>query len=163
MSFVLLAGRPGSGKSQFCSWLAEHRGFTHIETDDIEVWGEWAPHLLVDNAIQAQATLEAAGSVAENVVIEWGFMPQYLPHVRLLSYVGFSSWFFDADEPTARQLWRARRPDEPWESYDAQTERLRVAWLALTRFYRGRLIRTVDAGPTYMPAEEIAEVLLGQQ
>lgn len=160
MSCILLAGRPGSGKTEFCHWLEVNRGIKHLETDDHAVWAAWAPRLLVNDAIQPQATHEFAVRTFSGVVVEWGFMPQYLPQVRLLARAGFDAWFFDADEPTARQLWRARRPAEPWEPYEAQNERLQQSWRVLTHFYRERMIRTVEAGPVFKSFDEIAAILL---
>jgi shikimate kinase len=39
---LLIAGLPGSGKSQFCRWLAQEHDFAHIETDVDPVLNELA-------------------------------------------------------------------------------------------------------------------------
>ena len=156
-TLLLISGHPGAGKTHFCEWLTAERGYAHVESDVAQTLG----NLAVENAVEAQAVRDAAMSQGGNVVIEWGFLPNLLPSVRLLRYVGFDAWWFDADEPTARRLWQQRRPRAELRSYLDQVERIRSAWPALAKCYRERIIRTVDSGPQFLGCDRIAERIFG--
>jgi hypothetical protein len=159
VTLLLISGRPGAGKTEFCRWLHDTYDFIDVETDTRP---QFIAHLVVQNAIEAQAAKEYMLDLGSDVVVEWGFIPEsHLASVRFLRYVGFDAWWFDADEATARHLWlRAHGRNPPMESYLAQTERINQAWPTLSRFYRDHIVRTVESGPTYTEFDVIAARIL---
>ena len=103
VTLLLISGRPGAGKTEFCRWLQDTYNFIHVDTD---ARPQILYSLVVQTAIEAQATKEYMLGLGSDVVVEWGFIPDFLGSVRLLKLVGFDAWWFDADEATARELWR---------------------------------------------------------
>jgi hypothetical protein len=45
-------------------------------------------------------------------------------------------------------------------AYLVQVEAIKAAWPQLERFYGDHIIRTVTAGPTYMPFDDVLSVML---
>jgi RNase adaptor protein for sRNA GlmZ degradation len=158
VTLLLISGRPGAGKTEFCRWLRDTYNFIHVDTDTRP---QILYSLVVQTAIEAQATKEYMLGLGSDVVVDWGFIPDFLGSVRLLKLVGFDAWWFDADEATARELWRrARGGSPPMQPYLAQTERIRQAWPKLSKFYRDHIVQTVEPGPTYAAFDAIAARIL---
>jgi hypothetical protein len=161
VALLLISGRPGAGKTAFCRWLHSRRNYVHVETD---LPNTLSGRLAVQNALEAQATKEYALNLGDDVVVEWGFPPRYLLSVRLLKYVGFDAWWFDADEATARELWRkARGGSPPMQPYLLQTQQIQEAWPRLNKFYGDHILRTVEPGPSYIGFDAIAARLITGQ
>jgi len=76
--------------------------------------------------------------------------------------VGFDAWWLDGDEAAARQGYIDRRGHSPevMAAYLVQVEAIKAAWPQLERFYGDHIIRTVTAGPTYMPFDDVLSVML---
>lgn len=161
MALILLSGVPGSGKTEFCRWLASERGYVYIETD--AQWSTWGPLLCVQNMREATNARNQARALSPDVIIEWGFRVDLLDCVRRLRVVGFDTWWFDGDESAARQGYVMRRGKTPdvMNAYGIQVQAIQAARVKLERFYEGRIVRTVTAGPTYVPAEQIALEMFG--
>ena len=112
MTLLLLSGRPGAGKTEVGNWLAEHRGFTHIETD-VE-WKTWGLLLCGSQSPEGAADMVAkARALGPKVIIEWGFKVDLLGCVRQLRDAGFDAWWLDGDEEAARQGYVKRQGDSP--------------------------------------------------
>ena len=156
MALVLLSGRPGAGKTDFCCWLAAQHDFAHVETDS--QWSAWAPLLGVQSIQAATETCNRARDLGPNVVVEWGFKVAYLGCVRLLRDAGFDAWWLDGEEEAARQGYIARHggSSAAMDAYRLQVEEIQEAWPELKRFYGDHIIRTVTSGPTYTPFADIA-------
>lgn len=159
MALVLLSGRPGAGKTAFASWLAVRRGFVYVETD--AEWSSWGPRVCVQSLEAAVVTHNLAQTLGPNVVIEWGFKVALLGCVHLLRAAGFDAWWLDGDEAATRQGYISRRGSSPnvMAAYKAQVGEIGAAWPKLERFYGDHVIRTVTAGPTYKPFDEIASIM----
>lgn len=163
MTLFLLSGRPGAGKTKVGKWLAEHHGFRHIETDT-------KPGMETLNALLGG--VQTPQSLGENVVLEWGFAPDYLGYVRQLrDDAGFDAWWFDGDEQAVRHGYMMSRQHlSPVQlrqaeiDYQAQANAIEEAWQELECFYGDdHVIRTVTSGPngpTYRPLAEIVSIML---
>jgi hypothetical protein len=160
VALILLSGRPGSGKTSYGSWLAEQRGFVHIDTDFR--WTEWGPLICVENLDQAVMTRNRTRALGPDVIIEWGFRPALLRCVRLLRSAGFDSWWLDGDEAGSRHGFMTREGDseEVVAAYTAQVDAIEAARTKLEKFYGDHIINAVSAGPTYMPFEQVASIML---
>ena len=55
MTLLLISGRPGAGKTEFCRWLRDTYNFIHVDTDTRP---QILYSLVVQTAIEAQATKE---------------------------------------------------------------------------------------------------------
>jgi hypothetical protein len=159
MALILLSGRPGAGKTAFAHWLVAQHGFIHVETD-LE-WRTWGPLLCVQSLEDAVATCNRARALGPNVVIEWGFKVALLGCVRQLRAAGFDAWWLGGEEAAAYQGYISRRGTSPrvLDAYRRQVNEIQAAWPELECFYGDHIIRTVTAGPTYLPFAEIASIM----
>src|SRR3954468_583583 len=96
----LISGIPASGKSTFCRWLEEKKGFLHLDVEKpggLERYGmatAWAT--LFDARASATPFIEALEKFHRPVVIDWGFPPEHLPAVKKLFDGGVMLWWFAA-------------------------------------------------------------------
>jgi hypothetical protein len=94
-----------------------------------------------------------------HVVVEWGFRPEYLPHVLALKNQGAGLvWFFTACEETARWAYCAKWEGDPirvrlWED---QMERIKMANLPTSDF---QIVETFRDG-RFRPYGELDEEIL---
>src|SRR6266705_1286770 len=109
----LISGIPASGKSTFCRWLEEKKGFLHL---DVEKPGVLDHHgltttwnALFDASLSAAPFIQALDKFQRPVVIDWGFPPEYLDKVRKLFDGGVMLWWFAADWAVARRKFQLRR------------------------------------------------------
>ncbi|SRR6266545_369041 len=92
---LFLAGVPAVGKSWLGTWLAEQRGYVHIDAernggfdfDRAGVHDEW--NELIETG-RAKSFLTAVRRLAKPVVINWGFPTRYLYIVSALQCRGSS-------------------------------------------------------------------------
>ena len=88
----LISGIPASGKSTFCRWLEEKKGFLHLDVEKpgvLDRYGlatAWAS--LFDASTSAAPFLQALDRFNRPIAIDWGFPPEHVNAVRKL---------FDAD------------------------------------------------------------------
>ncbi|HTX95066.1 MAG TPA: hypothetical protein VME67_09565 [Mycobacterium sp.] len=163
MTLILLSGRPGSGKTEVGKWLAENRGFIHIETD---TYAGLATLNGLLGGFQcpggAAVVHDRARALGEKVVIEWGFRPKTEFHfVRQLRLAGFDPWWLDRNEKAARQGYMEAKGDSaPMHLYWEQVNAIEAAWPKLEKFYGDHIIRTVSPGATALTVEQIASRML---
>jgi hypothetical protein len=162
MPLILLSGRPGAGKTKYGQWLASEKSFVHVQTD---IEPAWITDVLVvetlDQAIGARNRVRT--TLGPNVVMEWGFLLQFFSSVKLLRAAGFDPWWFDGDEPGARQGWIAARGSQaPLHLYEQQVKAIEAARSGLEKFYGDHIIRTVSSGPTYVSLGEIAAAMFSE-
>ena len=85
----LISGIPASGKSTFCRWLEEKKGFLHLDVEKPGVLDRYglatAWDALFDASASAAPFIEALDKFKRPVVIDWGFPPEHLNTVRKLS------------------------------------------------------------------------------
>ena len=109
----LISGIPASGKSTFCRWLEEKKGFLHLDVEKpgvLDHYGlatAWAT--LFDTNAPAAPFIEALEKFKRPVVIDWGFPPEHLDAVRKFFDGGVMLWWFAADWAVARRKFELRR------------------------------------------------------
>jgi len=155
---LLIAGLPGSGKSQFCRWLGQQHDFAHIETDMDPVINELAAN--DPRVVLAAATRLKDGAV--NVALEWGFRPEFLPQVQAVIGAGFNPWWFGGSEAAARRSYRQRvRGDHAaMHAFETQLRAIQKEWVRIAEVFEGHILPVVDLGPTYLPPEEIYRTIM---
>src|SRR6266849_3666608 len=103
----LISGIPASGKSTFCRWLEEKKGFLHLNMEKPGVLGRYGLsttcNALFDAGGGAAPFIEALDRFKRPVVIDWGFPPEHLDTVRKLFEGGVMLWWFAADWSVARR------------------------------------------------------------
>lgn len=113
---LFLTGWPACGLAEFGAWLAEHRGFQHLDLDDDDpehrdLRSAWDQHLPA-SAPRLIRTLHARG---DRWVITGERPADHLPCLGALREAGVSVWFLQPQlEGHSRQRWLARaREDDP--------------------------------------------------
>ncbi|HET9081111.1 MAG TPA: AAA family ATPase [Trebonia sp.] len=159
MTLVLLSGRPGAGKTEFCKWLASECGFACVETDAESRWRS-----LLQASSSPEKAAEAynrARDLGPKVVIEWGFPVSALDCVRQLRTAGFDAWWFDGEESGAREGYIQRRGCSPsvMRDYSAQVQTIEARLPEIEHFYGDHVIRTVSTGRAYKTSDEIASIM----
>ena len=124
----LISGIPASGKSTFCRWLEENKGFLHLNVEEdgvLERHGlATAWEALFDKGATAAPFVEALERFKRPVAIDWGFPPECLDIVRKLFDAGVMLWWFAADWAVARRKFK-ERGTLPVELFDIQIRKNR--------------------------------------
>lgn len=156
---ILVSGVPATGKSTFGRWLAENRGFVHIDVENggfdryrlAQAWAQavgLAPEPLVDGL----------RSIGQPAVVDWGYPPSCLPIVRALHAAGLKAWWFDGAPAAARHHF-IQRGNVSVQDLDAQIAAIQSSWNLLQAFYGERVVETVRVDGTFRPWDEVSEIL----
>jgi hypothetical protein len=136
----LISGIPASGKTTFCKWLAEEKGFLHLGVEKpgvLDRYGlatAWAT--LFDASATAAPFIEALDKFKRPVVIDWGFPPEHLDTVRELFEAGVMLWWFAADWTVARHKFIQRGGKGPVEVFDIQIRKIEAALPEINALFR---------------------------
>lgn len=150
---LLISGVPGTGKSCFAEWLRERHEFVLYETDK---HGGKPPST---EWIFQQRQL----------VVEWGFpanepyLSKCIELIQCWVDCGVGHWWFDGDRGAARAsfLNRGTIPATsygipPGVAWDAQVGEINRNWPKIEALFPPeRSLRVIEAGPTYLPVQEI--------
>jgi len=135
----LISGIPAAGKSTFCRWLEEKKGFLHLDVEKpgvLDRYGlasAWAT--LFDVSTSAASFVQALDRFNRPVVIDWGFPPEHLNTVRKLSEGGVMLWWFAADWTVARRKFQLRR--YPFvQDFDIQIRKIEAALPEINALFR---------------------------
>ena len=184
-----MSGVSATGKSQFGRWLAETKGFLHVDMELLDAepysWGwnglreEW--NVFCDGS-DRNALIRQLKRRAASTVLNWGFPPWMLPVVSALKASGVSLWWFDGDGVAARKVYEERErrrlaagdsrlrrlarraigwPElkEKMALFDAQYERLSKSWPDIEPLFRGHIITTLRSDGSFMANEEIFSIM----
>lgn len=112
---ILIAGISGSGKSTFGRWLADTKGFIHVDMElpDTEPYSwrwnglrkEWDAFY---DGSDRDTLIKELKCRTGSVVLNWGFPARTLPVVSALKASGVGLWWFDGDRAVARRCYKAR-------------------------------------------------------
>lgn len=151
-SLTIIWGVPGTGKSHFARWMAQHKGFRHAETE------------VVLNAVdQALAWAEQG----QPVVLEWGLFVQRdtIEIVRQWQKGGADLWWFDGDPRAAAfQAWKLenRKRGRPYtdDLWYRMVGRINENWLLVQDLFgSARILYTVRTGPTHLTEDAIYKLM----
>ncbi len=159
----LVSGIPASGKSTFCRWLQEKKGFLHL---DVEIDGELdryglatAWNTLFGAGASAFAFLEALEKFKRPVAIDWGFLPECLDTVRKLSEGGVMLWWFAADWTVARRKFKQRGYPHV-QDFNVQIRKIQAALQDINALFRSHVVYGLPSTGIYTPPDEIWDSML---
>jgi hypothetical protein len=161
---ILVAGIPGAGKTEYCDWLEQEKGFLHLDIDELSK-GNGAPiklELLDCLRHSAERFLGVIAKMEKPILIDWGFPAYLIAMVACLHANGFAIWWFDGDREAARQSF-IRRATVPVESFDAQMKSIEEHRPQIHDLFEDNVIYSVSAGPAHRAKEDIYKRMFSQR
>lgn len=159
----LVSGIPTSGKSSFCKWLEEKKGFLHL---DVERTGVLERHglvrawnILFGADASAAPFLDALEKVRRPAAIDWGFPPERLDAVHKLFAGGVMLWWFAADWAVARRKFKERRT-LPVQLFEIQMQTIEAALPAIRSLFGSHLVYALPSTGIYTPPDKIWESMV---
>ena len=165
MAHLLIAGLPGTGKTDFSHWLHTTRGYVHIEVDtalESDAAVQLLLHRDVFNVLGVAESLRARGP---DVVLDWGFVPSLLGRVRQLVRSGFEPWWFTGDEEAARQSFLTNGV-APERLFDLQVADIHASWSRIEKVFDDHILNVVRSSPdgfVQLSPEEILQMMAEKQ
>ena len=158
---ILVCGIPGSGKTTYCKWLVQQKGFDHLDFDEL-LSGRGAPAHLDLTALLRTKPKDFIHKLSRRrrTVIDWGFRPANIALIRQLQAGGIAVWWFDGDREAALQSFTARGTVS-LEAFRTQMSAIETAWSQIKEIIGDRLINAVAAGPTHLAPERIFVEMFG--
>jgi len=158
---ILVCGIPGSGKTTYCRWLAQQKGFDHLDFDEL-LSGRGAPAHLGLIVLVKTNPKDFVHKLSRRklTVIDWGFRPTDISLIRVLQAGGIAVWWFDGDREAALQSFTARGTVS-LEAFRTQMSAIETAWSQIKEVIGDRLINAVARGPTHLPPERIFVEMFG--
>lgn len=167
---VILWGVPGVGKSTFARWLAEKKGYDHIDTDAVvlgsattRVQAAWA---MLGYADGPEGFIAAATAHPRPLAVEFGMWANELglQLIGRLRRLGGEPWWFDGHREAAREAWRQenRRSGRPFEDerWGIVVGVIDINWPRIQRFFGHRIVRTIESGGRHVPPAETYRTML---
>jgi len=160
---LLISDIPASGKSTFCTWLEEKKGFLHLDVEKPGVLDRcglataWAT--LFDTSASAAPFIEALEKFKCPVVIDWGFPPEHLDAVRKLFDGGVMLWWFAADWTVARRKYK-ERADPPLHYFDIQIPKIQATLPQINALFGSHVEYALPSTGIYTPPNEIWKSML---
>jgi hypothetical protein len=154
---VLISGIPGSGKSHFGRWLAQHKG---AFTVDVDTFGVRAAGLqpvweAFKQTLDARQLIEQLSRRHALWAWVWGFPPlTRIEVVRAFVAGGAAGWWFGGDRGWARKYF-CERDNTAGERFDRQCADIDAAWPAIQAIFGEHLVDTIAPDGTRLPCEEI--------
>ena len=159
----LISGIPASGKSTFCRWLEEKKGFLHLNVEEDGVLDRYglAPawNVLFDASATVAPFIEALDRFKRPVVIDWGFPPEHLNTVRKLSEGGVMLWWFAADWTVARRKFQLRRYPHV-QDFDIQIRKIEAALPEINALFRSHVEYALPSTGIYTRPDKIWDSML---
>jgi len=159
----LISGIPAAGKSTFCRWIEEKKGFLHLDVEKSGVLDRhglastWAT--LFDVGTSAVPFVQALEKFKRPVVIDWGFPPERLDAVRTLFDGGVMLWWFAADWAVARRKFELRRYPHV-QDFDLQIRKIEAALPEINALFRSHVEYALPSTGLYTPPDRIWESMM---
>ena len=159
----LISGIPASGKSTFCRWLGEKKGFLHLDVEKPGVLDRYglatAWDALFGASTSAAPFIEVLEKFKRPVVIDWGFPPEHLNTVRKLFEGGVMLWWFAADWAVARRKFQLRRYPHV-QDFDIQIRKIEAALPDTKALFETHVEYALPSTGIYTPPDKIWESML---
>lgn len=151
---ILISGVPGTGKTILGNYLAQQKGFFHLNMEE----DGFRPVRKLET--DSQAFINDV-SKHEKIVITWGFGPfMDRPLIEQLQQKGFQMFWLDGDRIASFRAYmhREKHNDRSEYNYYGQMREI-VATEVATRLQATQL-NPFDQNGEFRPVESIAEELL---
>jgi hypothetical protein len=155
---ILVAGIPGSGKTTYCQWLEQEKGFLHLDIDELLQDRSTEQKLALIDCLRhtAEKFLRAISKLEQPVAIDWGFPPWLLSLVELFKVSGFSIWWLDGDRDAAKAAFiQQGTPGRSLEAFAVQMKSIEQDWPRIQEVFEDNIIYSVSAGRTHAAPEYI--------
>jgi hypothetical protein len=160
---LLISGIPAAGKTTFCRWLEEKKGFRHLDVEKPGVLDRcglataWGAFFAASTS--AAPFVQALDGFRRPVVIDWGFPPECLHAVRKLFDSGVMLWWFAADWAVARRKFDLRRYP-PVQYFDIQIRKIEAALPEINALFRSHVEYALPSTGIYTPPDKIWKSML---
>lgn len=166
----LISGVPAAGKTWLGNWLANKRGYVHIDAekdygtdfDHAGVHAEWDDFLRTG---RAAGFVAAVGHLGKSLVLNWGLPSDALFIVPALQAEGVEAWWIHADRSQARTAFVERENKKPEgkrisvELFDQQMDQIERHWLLIERLFGKRMIEGLKTdGSQRLPEDLWTEI-----
>jgi hypothetical protein len=159
----LISGVPASGKSSFCRWLEEKKGFLHLDMEKPRVLDRHGLATAWNATFGASASaapfVQALDKFNRPVVIDWGFPPEHIDAIRKLFDGGVMLWWFAADWVVARRKFELRRYPH-LEDFDIQIRKIEAALPGINALFRSHVEYALPSTGIYTPPDKIWNSML---
>lgn len=154
---LFIAGVPAAGKTHFCNWLVETRGYVHLDFEKAESVGSNGVEAEVSELQETgnpQPLMKALASKARPVAFNWGFVPDAYPFVKSLLEFGMSPVWFAASRELARKEFIIRGGIRV-EFFDIQMNRIGSRQNELAQLFKSCVVWTIDENGNRLQPESI--------
>jgi len=160
---ILVCGVPGSGKTTYCAWLSQEKGFDHLDFDLLFLGRGKPVHLELFQVLKKSHKdfIHKILRKKKPTVIDWGFPPTSLDLVRFFKKNGIKIWWFDGDREAALQSFNARGTVST-DAFNVQMGSIEQCWAQIKEVIGNQLINSVMKGPKHLPPETIFEEMFGR-
>jgi hypothetical protein len=159
----LISGIPASGKSTFCRWLEEKKGFLHVDVEKPGMLDRYGLATAWNATFGASASaapfVQALDKFNRPVVIDWGFPPEHLDAIRKLLDGGVMLWWFAADWAVARRKFKERGTISMGH-FDNQITKIEAALPEINALFRSHVEYALPSTGIYPPPDKIWDSML---
>lgn len=161
---LFVSGVPGCGKSTFGRWLAQQKGFVHVdmERDGLDQHGFRQAWNKFCGGGEAQSFLSAVAAHPSSVILDWGFPLHCIQLVQRLKDAGLKVFWFEADRLASRDHF-VRRGTVPADRFDSQYAAISAHRAEISSLFGGNIIETLRADGTRLPDEDIFARMFSRQ
>lgn len=160
---LLVSGIPASGKSTFCRWLEEKKGFLHLDVEKPGILERNDLATAWNDLFRVGASAAPFFAILEGlqrpVVLDWGFAPEGLDVVLKLFDAGVMLWWFAADWAVARRKFQWRDTHSV-EFFDVKIRKIEAALPEINALFRSHVVYALPSTGAYTPPDEIWKGML---
>jgi len=153
----LISGILAAGKSTFCRWLEEKKGFLHLDVVKSGVLDKHGLALAWNALFGVDATaapfIKALEKFKRPVVIDWAFPPEHLDAVRKLFDGGVMLWWFAADWAVAKRKFQLRRYPHV-QYFDIQIRKIEAALAEIKALFGSHVEYALPSSGIYPPSDQ---------
>jgi hypothetical protein len=163
---LFISGEPCTGKSLLGSYLADERGYIHIDAerdhgvdfDRVGIHQEWEGFL---RTRQGHTFVRAIARLGKPIILDWGMRMNFLSIVPPLQGAGMEAWWLCADRALARIAFIKREEKKPEREripvsrFDAQMDAIEEHWPQIQEIFGQNMLQGLRPDGSQRPAAEL--------